>query len=197
MGCFDGMPYSLVRMCLSQVTLLPTALTKLTGTNCLVVSPGNAGHMSFPLVGGTRALKKMCALPGGGGGGGDGHGRSSRLWIDGLEERAGETGLSQPCCETLLPRQTQEIFLIFSSVDLATMSSYLEFQKFSRSRLPVYSIPFFGLLDACAFCPLHIRQGALQGASPLAVRLFRIFYDDFIISGHAASPFLARVSKRP
>ena len=44
-------------MCLAQVTLLPTALTKLTGTNCLEVSAGSAGKMSLPLIGGTLAIK--------------------------------------------------------------------------------------------------------------------------------------------
>ena len=49
----DGVPYSLVRMCLAQVTLLPTALTKLTGTNCLEVSADSARQMSSQLSGGT------------------------------------------------------------------------------------------------------------------------------------------------
>ena len=83
-GCPGGMLYPLVRMCLAQVQVLPTAFTKLTGTNCLEVSAGNVGQMSLPLVGGTRALR-MCELPGGGGGGG-GRGRSSRLWAVGLQQ---------------------------------------------------------------------------------------------------------------
>ena len=37
-GCLDGVPYSLVWVCLAQVTLLPTALTELARTNCLGVS---------------------------------------------------------------------------------------------------------------------------------------------------------------
>ena len=46
-GCFDGVPCSLVWMCLAQVTPLPAALTKLTGTNCLEVGDGSAGQMSL------------------------------------------------------------------------------------------------------------------------------------------------------
>ena len=34
-------------ICLALVTFLPTALTKLTGTNCLEVSAGSAGQMSL------------------------------------------------------------------------------------------------------------------------------------------------------
>ena len=52
-GCLDGVPYSLVRMCLAQVTLLPTVLTKLTRTICLEVGAGSASQMSLPLIGGT------------------------------------------------------------------------------------------------------------------------------------------------
>ena len=47
----------IVRMCLAQVTLLPTALTKLTGTNCLEVNAGSVGPMSLPVIGGASALK--------------------------------------------------------------------------------------------------------------------------------------------
>ena len=60
----------------------------------------------------------------------DGDGRSLRLWGSGLEEeRLGETGL-------LLPRQIHNIFLIFSSADLAWFTKprffFCLFLRFSR-----------------------------------------------------------------
>ena len=36
-----------------EVAVLPTALTKLTRTNCLGVSAGSAGQMSLPHIGDT------------------------------------------------------------------------------------------------------------------------------------------------
>ena len=47
---------------------------------------------------------------------------------------------------------------------------------------------------AFAVCSHHIRQGAPQGASPLAVRLI---FADFIISGHSASPFWLKFLRGP
>ena len=91
------MPYSFARMGLAQVTLLPTSLTKLTGTNCRGVSAGSAGEMSLPLIGGTRALKTCAQYHEEEADVGGGHRRSSRLWGDGLEdERPGETDFLNP-----------------------------------------------------------------------------------------------------
>ena len=48
--------YSLVRMCLAWVGILPTALTSLTGTNCFKIRTGSVGQMSLCLLGGLLAL---------------------------------------------------------------------------------------------------------------------------------------------
>ena len=50
------MPCSLARMCLAQVTLLPKALTRLTGTSCLEMRIGSVGKMSLQLIGGMLAF---------------------------------------------------------------------------------------------------------------------------------------------
>ena len=57
-GYPDGVPYSLVRMCLAQEIL---------ATSCLEVRAGSVGQMFLPLSGGTRASEmnaRMCS-PGG------------------------------------------------------------------------------------------------------------------------------------
>ena len=56
-GCLDGVPYPLVRMCLAQVTLLPTALTRLTADSCLEKRGGSVGTMSRSLSGCALAIK--------------------------------------------------------------------------------------------------------------------------------------------
>ena len=55
-GCPDGVPYSLVRMCLALATFLPTALTELTATSCPETLAGGFGRMSLPHIGGTVAF---------------------------------------------------------------------------------------------------------------------------------------------
>ena len=72
----------------------------------------------------------------------DGHGRSLRLCGDGfVEERPGETGHSQPNCETPLPREIQKI-CISSSANLATVSPYTESQNLLNPVLRFTEISF-------------------------------------------------------
>ena len=64
-SCPDGVPYSPVRVCLALVTLLQTALTRLTATNGLETLAGSVGTLSLPLIGCTLAFRVRETFPGG------------------------------------------------------------------------------------------------------------------------------------
>ena len=137
-------------MCLAQVTLLPTALTKLTGTNCLGVSAGSAGRRHTPICPSVPDTFQGGALPGMN----EDHITSGRPHFVniGMVFQCVIGSASQPtsphdCCLWPADRhsfhdRSKKDFLI-SRLRSLPPRHHTPTSNFTKSRSPVYSISFF------------------------------------------------------